>query len=242
MTMIASYNWESDSFTQHSEAPARVTFREAVLHVAEKAKAVLPDNASRIDKAITLTLHGHVEIVNGHARVASQIDGKTTYHQVNGTCTCQDFTQGKAPNGFCKHRLANGLYRRAMEFVQGQEPVSTVSPVEASGSPNIPAHFLTEIHGKMFIKYEGLLTLAHERGLVTLSAHFISVTGDLALGEATAEFADGKIFKECGDATPANVHPKVKPHFPRMALTRAKARCLRDALNISVCSVEEMET
>jgi hypothetical protein len=26
-----------------------------------------------------------------------------------------------------------------------------------------------------------------------------------------------------------------------MALTRAKARCLRDALNISVCSVEEME-
>ena len=56
MTMIASYNWESDSFTQHSDTPARVAFRTAVLHVADKAKLVLPDNASRIDKAIALVL------------------------------------------------------------------------------------------------------------------------------------------------------------------------------------------
>ena len=131
MTMIASYNWESDSFTQHSDTPARVAFRTAVLHVADKAKLVLPDNASRIDKAITLTLNGHVEIVNGHARVMSQVDGKSTYHQVNGSCTCQDFTQGKAPNGFCKHRLAHGLYRRAMELVQVPEPVVEAQPTPA---------------------------------------------------------------------------------------------------------------
>jgi hypothetical protein len=103
MTMIASYNWESDSFTQHTATPARVTFPEAVLQVADKAKAVLPDNASRIDKAIALTLNGLVEIVDGKCRVASQSNGKTIHHQVNGTCTCQDFTQEKAPNGFCKH-------------------------------------------------------------------------------------------------------------------------------------------
>jgi hypothetical protein len=84
--------------------------------------------------------------------------------------------------------------------------------------------------------------MAHNRGLVNLSAHFISVTPDLALAEATAEFADGKIFMECADATPGNVGPTVRAHYPRIALTRAKARCLRDALNISVCSVEEMET
>jgi hypothetical protein len=118
--ILTSYNWESDSFTQHTETPARVTFREAVLQVADKAKAVLPDNASRIDKAIALVLNGHVEMVDGHCRVASQANGKTIYHQVNGTCTCQDFTQGKAPNGFCKHRLAHGLYRRGMELVHAQ--------------------------------------------------------------------------------------------------------------------------
>src|SRR6266446_2912838 len=176
MAIVTSYNWESDSFTQHTATPAQVAFRTAVLHVADKAKVVLPDNASRIDKAIALVLNGHVEIVDGKCRVASQSNGKTIYHQVNGTCTCQDFTQEKAPNGFCKHRLAHGLYRRAMELVHVQEPVSTESPVEASETTtaHIPAQFLTEIHGKMFIKYEGLLTLAHERGLVNLSAHFIS--------------------------------------------------------------------
>src|SRR5262245_61951031 len=131
MTMIASYNWESDSFTQHTETPARVAFRTAVLHVADKAKVVLPDNASRIDKAIALTLNGLVEIVDGKCRVASQTNGKTIYHQVNGTCTCQDFTQEKAPNGFCKHRLAHGLYRRAMELVQAQAPVVAAQPATA---------------------------------------------------------------------------------------------------------------
>ena len=40
--------------------------------------------------------------------------------------------------------------------------------------------------------------------------------------------------------TPENVGSKVRPHFARLALTRAKARCLRDALNISLCAVEEL--
>src|SRR5262249_38804970 len=131
MTMIASYNWESDSFTQHHETPARVTFRTAVLQVADKAKVVLPDNASRIDKAVALVLNGFVEMVDGKCRIASQTNGKTIYHQVNGTCTCQDFTQEKAPNGFCKHRLAHGLYRWAMELVQAQEPVVAAQPATA---------------------------------------------------------------------------------------------------------------
>ena len=105
---------------------------------------------------------------------------------------------------------------------------------------HIPAQFITSIHGKDFVQYAGLLAMAHERGLVNLSAHFISVDGDLALAEATAEFEDGKTFMECADATPGNVTSKIKPHFARMALTRAKARALRDALNISMCSVEEL--
>jgi hypothetical protein len=86
------------------------------------------------------------------------------------------------------------------------------------------------------------LAMAHDRGLTSLSAHFISVTDTLALAEAEAIFADGKTYSECADATPGNVNAKIRPHFPRMALTRAKARALRDALNISMAAVEEMET
>ena len=117
-------------------------------------------------------------------------------------------------------------------------------PVLTPGAPTapaIPAQFLVELHGRQFVQYAGLLAMAHEKGLQSLSAHFISVTPELALAEATAEFRDGKTFMECADATPANVGAKVKAHFARMALTRAKARALRDALNISMCSVEELE-
>ena len=138
MTMIASYNWESDSFTQHAATPARVSFRTAVLQVADKAKLVLEANASRIDKAVALVLNGFVEIVDGKCRVASQTNGKTIYHQVNGTCTCQDFTQEKAPNGFCKHRLAHGLYRRAMELVQAQEPVVAAQSTVPAETVQVP--------------------------------------------------------------------------------------------------------
>jgi hypothetical protein len=67
------------------------------------------------------------------------------------------------------------------------------------------------------------------------------VTPELALAEATATFADGRTFQECADSTPANVNPKVTAPCPRMALTRAKARTLRDALNISLVAVEELD-
>jgi hypothetical protein len=106
----------------------------------------------------------------------------------------------------------------------------------------VPAPFLVELHGKQFVTYGGLLAMAYEKGLVKLSAHFISVDAKLALAEATAEFADGHIFEECADATPENVNAKIRPHFPRMALTRAKGRALRDALNISMVCVEELDS
>jgi hypothetical protein len=257
MTMIASYDWTSDTWTHHNgENPARNAFRQAVDEVAQKAREALPEANGRVDKAVQLVLAGDVALLeNGSkARVSSQSSGSTEYFVVNGECQCKDFSN-KAPNGFCKHRLAYGIYKRAYALAKHRleaqaesthpEPVSPeADPAEvvSTSTAHIPAQFLTEIHGKQFVQYAGLLAMAHERGLVNLSAHFITVTGDLALAEATAEFADGHTFKECADATPGNVNAKIRPHFPRMALTRAKARALRDALNISMAAVEEMET
>jgi hypothetical protein len=114
-------------------------------------------------------------------------------------------------------------------------------PTADAPAPTIPAWALVELHGKQFVTFGGLLAMAHERGLQSLAAHFVSVTAELALAEATATFADGRTFTEAADATPKNVNRQVAPHFPRCAITRAKSRALRDALNISMVSVEELE-
>ena len=236
------------------ESPARRIFREAVEAVADKARTALPELNGRVERAIQIILNGDLSITpDGQGTIASQSNGHGAYAVGKGEfCSCKDHP--KSPKGLCKHILAYHIFTRSTALAKQKletqaenprpETVSPESPVEASGTPTapIPAQFLTTIHGKQFVQYAGLLTMAHERGLVNLSAHFISVTDTIALAEATAEFADGKTFMECADASPSNVNAKIRPHFPRMALTRAKARALRDALNISMAAVEEMET
>jgi hypothetical protein len=148
--------------------------------------------------------------------------------------------------------VAVELWKRVQQRLTPATPAPSTWPERAKAhpvltpstptAPAIPAQFLVELHGRQFVQYAGLLAMAHDKGLQSLSAHFISVTPELALAEATAEFSDGKTFSECADATPGNVGAKVKAHFARMALTRAKARALRDALNISMAAVEELES
>jgi hypothetical protein len=110
-------------------------------------------------------------------------------------------------------------------------------------SPSTPtlSKWVKRIHGKDFITYEGLLAMAHEQGLILLRAEFVSVTETLALAMAWATFREGREFRDAADATPDNVNANVKAHFPRVALTRTKARVLRDALNIGMIAVEELE-
>jgi hypothetical protein len=100
--------------------------------------------------------------------------------------------------------------------------------------------YVVYLHGKPFIRYVGLLTLAHERGLVQLTARIEYHADNLVLASATATFQDGRVFTEWADAMPDNVGVQVRPHWVRMALTRAKARCLRDALQIGIAALEEL--
>ena len=94
------------------ENPARTAWRAAVAEVVDKAKAALPECNGRVEKAAAIVLNGDVELLpEGKAKVASQSNGTTQYFVVNGECTCKDFP--KAPQGFCKHRLAYGIHKRA---------------------------------------------------------------------------------------------------------------------------------
>ena len=90
------------------------------------------------------------------------------------------------------------------------------------------------------MQYSGLLIYAQQEGLISLAASLVSVTPELALAKAVAIFKDGRRYQEGADATPTNVGATVRQHFPRIALTRAKARVLRDALGVTAVALEEL--
>src|SRR5712691_5706354 len=90
----------------------------------------------------------------------------------------------------------------------------------------VPPQHVVMIQGKPFVKFAGLLQMAHERGLVSLTADWTYNDAELSLAHAVATFQDGRRFEESGDASPGNVTRMVAVHFRRVALTRAKARVL----------------
>jgi len=249
-------------------------FREAVMEVAARAKAALPEAEDRIDTAAALVLAGEVEVLEEGrtVRVVSRAAGGTEY-VVHGQCQCHEAST--APGNFCMHRLAYGIAKRAMGLAQERLETETapsvqgtwvppdaldvvpeelvdgdyrdialpLEPIETGSLPSgalLPAQHIQLIDGTPFVQYAGLLAMAHAQGLQQLEARFTGVSDTLAVAQATATFTDGRRFTESGEATPENVGSQVRPHFARLALTRAKARCLRDALNIALCAVEEL--
>ena len=117
-------------------------------------------------------------------------------------------------------------------------PAQLDAPIETPHS--VPPQHVVHIQCKPFVKFAGLLQMAHERGLVALTADCTYNDAELSLAHAVATFQDGRRFEESGDASPANVTRMVAVHFRRVALTRAKARVLRDALGVDLVAVEEL--
>jgi hypothetical protein len=107
----------------------------------------------------------------------------------------------------------------------------------------VKKEFIVERNGRSFVLYAGLLDLAHERGLKAITTTLVQVPSDLnghvAIVHATVETSQGT-FTGLGDAAPDNVSRMMVPHLIRMAETRAKARALRDAVNVGVTALEEL--
>jgi len=104
--------------------------------------------------------------------------------------------------------------------------------------------FFIERHGKRYVLFQGLLDEAHSLGLKGIDTDLIQIpdesNGNVAIVKATAEMGDERRFSGLGDASPENVGRNIAPHLIRMAETRAKARALRDAVNVGATAMEEL--
>jgi hypothetical protein len=109
----------------------RQTFRETVALVAAKAKAILPEETNgRVESAARLVLLRDVSPqADGTILVGSSSDPMKQYRLQGAQCSCQDFQYGKAPQGWCAHRIAAGIHKRVGELLPQSTPVET-EPVE----------------------------------------------------------------------------------------------------------------
>jgi hypothetical protein len=136
----------------------RQTFRATIAQVAASAKAKLPTAVNgRLEAAVKLVLLQDVEPQeDGSILVGSSTDPLKTYRLVGMTCECQDFSHGKAPEGWCQHRIAAGIQKRVRELLTAshapEQPTAVASPPlpEAPSSANVRI----QVHG-----YEVQVTL-----------------------------------------------------------------------------------
>jgi hypothetical protein len=102
--------------------------------------------------------------------------------------------------------------------------------------------FLVNLQGRTYPLYAGVLAEAHARGLLSISVDLVQVPSanndNTAIVKAVALFKEAGCFEAYGDASPRNT--KLVGALIRMAETRAKGRCLRDACNIGETLLEEL--
>ena len=235
----------------HPIEQPKLSCTQALDHAYALALEKLPgDTHKRLAKALALVQAGQVfESDHGYWEVASQSEGGSP-HNVNGTCDCawQHFNPGE----YCMHRLAVALQRKTMLLLTQTPPdparTAADAPTEAL-APEAARHeavqgidpkFIVWIQGRPFVRHAGLLTLAHARGLQSLTVQWTYNDADLSLAHAVAVFADGRRFEESADSTPLNVGKKVALHWRRLSLTRASARALRLALGVDLVALEEL--
>jgi len=109
-----------------SASTDRQQYRALVAQIADKARAILPQAVNgRVESAVKLVLASDVEPqADGSILVGSSTDPLKQYRLVGATCECQDFVHGKDTEGWCQHRIAAGIHKRAQELL----PVAPVDP------------------------------------------------------------------------------------------------------------------
>ena len=113
---------------------------------------------------------------------------------------------------------------------------------ENSSDSLLNRNHIINIRGKEFVTFDGLLDVAHTKGLESIETEMISsdFENNIFVFKAKVKLKDGRVCESYGDAKPDNVGELVAVHSLRMAETRAIARALRWATNVGMCSLDEI--
>jgi hypothetical protein len=116
--------------------------------------------------------------------------------------------------------------------------------------------YIIKLQGQEFITFKGLLAMAHDQGLESITTEMIMLDKDtveeqkeektyviqamgLCIFRATVK-GDNGTYSAYGDASPRNVGRMIKPHLIRMAETRSIARSLRLYTGCGYTAIEEL--
>lgn len=110
------------------------------------------------------------------------------------------------------------------------------------GAGTLDREFVINQRGTDYVMYGGLLGAAHRQGLKSMVTKLVQIplaeNGMVAICHAAVTTAKG-VYEGIGDASPQNVGSGAATRLIGMAETRAKARALRDALNIRAELIDE---
>src|SRR5262245_11009498 len=98
-------------------------FRQTVANVASRAKEKLPLSTNgRVESAVRLVLAHDVHFLdNGTVEVGSASEPLKVHVLSGAGCDCADYP--RAPEGWCKHRIAAGIAKRVGELLPQAAPV-----------------------------------------------------------------------------------------------------------------------
>ncbi len=138
---------------------------------------------------------------------------------VNGESSCPDFV--KAPQGFCKHRLAYGIHKRAYMLAKAKleqcddasngqaTPASQPSPALSQGTPVTPAQTLPEAPASCNV-------------YVTLAGHKVQVTFKDRDEQRLLARLEALLNR-----FPAEDEPKPSRHSQKAGVASMACRCAR---------------
>lgn len=159
-------------------------------------------------------------------------------------------------NGGAPDMLARAGAKKGLKVTTSPHYFQPVLPAYAVLWNNIKAKDGTIIRSKPYAPFELLLDNLHRRGVVSVETEDLGPVkcsergcynakdgdGDMQHRfKATVTLTNGQRFTGHGEACRHNTTKVTRSSLPRMAETRAKARAMRDATNIGLACVVEID-